>query len=124
MSTALVAQADHPNQGNHRGYASARIYADGPFDIQVSIDGYVINRRPGEWVDLGSLAPGHYVIGVKAFGPRGIKHTRQVINIRPGYRTEYAVYTTGRRSPLFLSRAAMIPVGRPVRHYQRSYRGY
>ncbi len=123
LSTTLAAHADHPNHRSNRGYASARVYADGPFDIQVSIDGYVVNRRPGEWVDLGSLPPGRYLIGVKAFGRRGVKHTRQVINIRPGYRTEYAVYTNGRRSPLLLSRAAMIPIRRPVRHYQRSYNG-
>lgn len=123
LSAALAAQAHHPNHRNSRGYATARIYADGPFDIQVSIDGYLVNRRPGEWVDLGSLAPGRYVIDVQAYGPRQTKFTRQVIHIRPGYRTEYAVYSNGRRSPLFLSREAMIPIGRPVRHQQGSRRG-
>jgi hypothetical protein len=120
LSAALAAQAHHPNHRNNRGNASARIYADGPFDIQVSIDGYLVNRRPGEWVDLGSLAPGRYVIGVKAFGPRRTKYTRQVINIRPGYRTEYAVFSNGPRSPLVLSTEAMIPIGRPIRHHQGS----
>ncbi|MEQ9301231.1 MAG: hypothetical protein RIF33_21825 [Cyclobacteriaceae bacterium] len=123
LSAALAAQAHHPNHRSNRGYATARIYADGPFDIQVSIDGYLVNRRPGEWVDLGSLAPGRYVIGVKAYGPRQTKYTKQVIHIRPGYRTEYAVFSNGRRSPLVLSREAMIPIGRPVRHQQRSHRG-
>gem|GEM_PF-6969119 len=114
LSSAFTAQAHHPN---HRGQASARIYADGPFDIQVSVDGYLVNRRPGGWVDLGRLAPGRYVIDVKAYGPRRTKYTRQVIHVRPGYRTEYAVYSNGRRSPLFISKEAMIPIGRPVRRH-------
>lgn len=122
LSAALAAQAHHPNHRSNRGYATARVYADGPFDIQVSIDGYLVNRRPGEWVDLGGLAPGRYVLGVRAYGPRKTKFTQKVIHIRSGYRTEYAVFSNGHRSPLILSREAMIPIGRSVRHRQRSPR--
>jgi hypothetical protein len=123
LSAALVAQAYHPNHPINRGYSSARIYSDGPFDIQVSINGYVVNSRPGQWVDLGNLAPGSYVIGVKAYGPRSTQYTKQVIHIKRGYRTEFAVYTHGRRSPLFMSREALIPIGRPVSRNDYSRRG-
>ena len=116
MSAALVAQADHPFHGHRGGFSSARIYADGPFDIQVAVNGYVVNGRPGQWVDLGNLAPGRYIIGVRAFSGRRTKYTKQVIHIRRGYRTEYAVFSNGQRSALFLSQEAMIPIGRPDRY--------
>lgn len=123
LSAAWVAQAHHPFHGRHSSFSTARIYADGPFDIQVSINGYVINGRPGQWVDLGHLAPGRYVIGVRAFGPHRTKYTKQVIHVRRGYRTEYAVFSNGRRSPLFLSQEAMIPIGRPERYRDHPGRG-
>lgn len=123
LGAAMTAQAHHPKHHNYRGYSSARIYADGPFEIQVAINGYLVNGRPGQWVDLGHLPPGRYVIGIRAYGPQRTKYTKQVIHIRRGYRTEYAVYSNSRRSPLLLSREAMIPIGRPIVYQDYSRRG-
>ena len=94
----------------HHGRTKASIYAEGPYNIQVFVNGYLMNERPSRWVDLNHLAPGRHVVEIKAFGPRRVKYLSQVIHLRPGFRSEYLVSSYGAYQDLFMTRDAVRPI--------------
>ena len=126
LSLAIATQAEGPPRHGRGLVSNTMIYADGPFDIQVFVNGYLVNRRASSWVDLGYLRPGRHWVEVKAIGPRRTKFVERTIVVRPGVRKEFAVFSNGPRAPLMMTRETAVPIGRPGNrpygHTQRLYR--
>ncbi len=104
--------------GHHRGRISqVSFFTDGPIEMSVTINGYLINNRPQRWVEVNNLRPGRHVVRIKAYGPRRVKYLTQVIHVRPGNRIDFQVGAVNPRASLYMVRLPdRMPYRRPAFH--------
>ncbi len=81
--------------------AGAYFYASGPFEMSITIDGYLVNRHPRGWVET-NLRPGNHIVRIKAYGPRGVKYLTRSIYVRAGAVNQYRISSPGPFAGLYM----------------------